>query len=88
MSREDASCSLALAVFRAMGLYTVSKDGQGCIGRYLALPSVLPENNHLQDPVLISGPGIVISILWCCDCELLLKPSFAADLSNLKCYLL
>lgn len=53
----------------------------------LALSPILLKNSYLQDPVvaiwqprkLLLFPGVV---------TLLFKPSFAADLSNLKCCLL
>lgn len=59
MSREIASRCLVLAVFCVQGnrtLRCLAKDGQDCIKKYLALSSVLPKNNHLQDPVLVLWP--------------------------------
>lgn len=87
--RENASCCLFLAIFRETGLYTVPVK----MGRTASRTIWLCHRFCLKAVVsrilaLLLGPGRVISVLWCCNCELLLKPSFAADLSNLKYYLL
>lgn len=63
---EQGKCFLLLRSCCLQGNGTfccLPKDGQGCIRTHLALSSVLPGNNHLQDSVLVPGPGRVISVL-------------------------
>lgn len=62
-SREMGSCHL-----QGNGtLHSLTKMGQDCIKKYLALSSVLPENNHLQDPILVLWPRkhyFCFLVLW------------------------
>lgn len=63
---EQGKCFLFLSSCSLQGngtLYCLTENGRGCIRSYLALSSVLPENKNLQDSVLVSGPGRVISVL-------------------------